>query len=137
MNTRLLLSIVGVILLAGGMTAFTRIPVQPAQSVCTLTNLTGAALQENDAYCANGTNIAPSTYPEAIALAQTKAIVIGTPERVYTCHDWKGVLRVCVDFSRGFQAQHYLAYNPNYHPVWIYDSCSNEVWPQWIISRPC
>ena len=134
MNNRVLLGIVALVFVLGIFAAFTW---RTTQSVCTMTGLTGPALQENDAYCANGTNIAPSTYAAAIALAQAKAIVVGTPERVYTCHDWHGVLRVCVDFSRGFQAQHNLAYNPAYHPVWIYDSCSNEVWPQWIISRPC
>lgn len=133
MNNRVLLSIVALVFVLGSVAAFTW---RTTQSVCTMTGLTGPALQENDAYCANGTNIAPSTYAAAIALAQAKAIVVGTPERVYTCHDWRGVRRVCVDFSHGFQAQHYL-YNPLGIPPWIYDSCSNEVWPLWIISRPC
>ena len=135
----LMLCIVGLAMLASTLTWHpiqSIEPIQQRQSVCTMTGLTGPALQEDDAYC-DGVNIAPSTYPAAIAFAQARAIVIGTPERVYTCHDWHGVLRVCVDFSRGFQAQHYLAYNPAYHPVFIYDSCSNEVWPLWIISRPC
>ena len=134
MHNRVLLGIVALVFVLGIFAAFTW---RSAQPVCTMTGLTGAALQENDAYCANGTNIAPSTYPAAIAFAQARGIVIGTPERVYTCHDWHGVLRVCVDFSRGFQAQHKLVYDPNYHPVWIYDSCSNELWPLWILSRPC
>jgi len=127
MNNRLLMCIVGLVIVA---TAFSWRPVQPTQSVCTMTDstLNGPGAQENDAYCANGANIAPSTYPEAIALAQTKAVIVGTPERVYTCHDWRGVLRVCVDFSRGFQAQHYLAYKPG-NIVWIYDPYSRQVWP--------
>lgn len=134
MSNRVRWAIVGLVLVAGSLTACSSRPIQATQpvqhtqSVCTMTGLTGPALQENDAYCA-GENIAPSTYPDAIALAQARAIVIGTPERVYTCHDWRGVLRVCVDFSRGFQAQHYLAYNPNYHPVFIYDPYSRQVWP--------
>ena len=125
---RFLWVMVGLVLLSGSVTAFTWHPM-PTQSVCTMTGLTGPALQENDLYCANGTNIAPSTYPEAIALAKTKAMIVGTPEQVSTVHDWKGVLRVDVEFSRGYHAEHYLAYNPNYHPVWIYDPFSRQVWP--------
>lgn len=135
MKTRLFWVIIGPAivlgLVLGSLTAFVWRPVPQRQSVCTMTDssLNGPGAQENDAYCANGTNMAPSTYPEAIALAATKAIIVGTPTRVYTCHDFHRVLRVCVDFSRGFQAQHYLAHNPNYHPVWIYDPYSKQVWP--------
>ncbi len=100
----------------------------PSQTVCTMTGLTGAALQENDLYCANGTNIAPSTYPQAIMLAQTKGIVVGTPKQVSTVHDWRGVLRVDVEFGRGYHAEHYLD-NPNNIPPWIYDPEGHQVWP--------
>ena len=100
----------------------------PGQTVCTMTGLTGPARQENDLYCANGTNIAPSTYPQAIMLAQKKAIVIGTPKQVSTVHDWSGVLRVDVEFSRGYHAEHYLD-NPNNIPPWIYDPEGHQVWP--------
>jgi len=130
MNNRLLLAIVGLVLVAGSLTAFSWRPVQPIQSVCTLSDsaLNAPAAQENDAYCANGTNIAPSTYLAAIAYAQAKAIIVGTPEHVYTCHDFHRVLRVCVDFSRGFQAQHLLVCCTS-KIVWIYDPYSKQVWP--------
>ena len=121
--------VIGLVLVAGSLTAFSRAATrQPTQSVCTMTGLTGPALQENDLYCANGTNIAPSTYPEAIMLAQKKAIVIGTPEQVSTVHDWRGVLRVDVEFSRGYHAEHYLD-NPNTIPPWIYSPEGIQVWP--------
>jgi hypothetical protein len=136
MNKRLLWVVVGLVLLAGSLTACTWRPtsrggtaVHVQTSVCTMTGLTGPARTENDMYCANGRNIAPSTYPEAIALAATKAIIVGTPTQVSTCHDFHGVLRVCVEFTRGYQAEHYLAYNPAYHPVWIYDPFGKQVWP--------
>ena len=130
MKTRIFWIIVGLALLVGVLTAFTWRPVPGTQSVCTLSDsaLNGPAAQENDAYCANGTNIAPSTYHAAIAYAQAKAIIVGTPERVYTCHDFHGVLRVCVDFSRGFQAQHLLVCCAS-KTVWIYDPYSKQVWP--------
>src|SRR6266851_7996155 len=124
MKQRLLLCLIGIIVL-GSLTAFAWHSVQ---SVCTMTGLTGAALQENDLYCANGTNIAPSTYPQAIMLAQTKGIVVGTPKQVSTVHDWKGVLRVDVEFGRGYHAEHYLG-NPNNIPPWIYDPEGHQVWP--------
>ena len=128
MNNRLLWIIVGLVLVAGSLTAFSWHPV-PAQSVCTLSDsaLNGPGAQENDAYCA-GVNIAPSTYLAAIAYAQAKAVIVGTPERVYTCHDFHRVLRVCVDFSRGFQAQHLLVCCAS-KTVWIYDPYSKQVWP--------
>ncbi len=126
LNVALLVVLVVLVGVTGSLTAFTR--AAPTQSVCTMTGLTGAALQENDLYCANGTNIAPSTYPEAIALAQMKAIVIGTPEQVSTVHDWRGVLRVDVEFSRGYHAEHYLV-NPNNIPPWIYSPEGIQVWP--------
>ncbi len=126
LNVALLIGLVGLVLVAGSLTAFTR--AAPSQSVCAMTGLTGAALQENDLYCANGTNIAPSTYPEAIMLASAKAIVIGTPEQVSTVHDWRGVLRVDVEFSRGYHAEHYLD-NPNNIPPWIYSPEGVQVWP--------
>src|SRR5258707_2662052 len=122
LNVALLIVLVG--LVAGSLTAFTQ---ASTQSVCTMTGLTGPALQENDLYCANGTNIAPSTYPEAIMLASAKAIVIGTPTQVSTVHDWRGVLRVDVEFSRGYHAEHYLS-NPD-KTVWIYDPFDRQVWP--------
>ncbi len=139
MKNRLLWIIVGLVLVAGSLTACTGVPsaqatthavhvLRPAQSVCTMTGLTGPALQENDLYCANGTNIAPSTYPEAIMLASAKAIVIGTPKQVSTVHDFRGVLRVDVEFSRGYHAEHYLVYKPG-NIVWIYDPYSRQVWP--------
>jgi len=130
MNNRILWAIVVLPLLAGSLTAFTWLPVPGTQSVCTLSDsaLNGPGAQENDAYCANGTNIAPSTYLAAIAYAQTKAIIVGTPQRVFTCHDFHRVLRVCVDFSRGFQAQHLLVCCTS-KTVWIYDSNSKQVWP--------
>ncbi|SRR5258707_13013654 len=126
LSVALLIVLVVLVLVAGSLTAFTWHPVQA--SVCTMTGLTGPALQENDLYCANGTNIAPSTYPEAIMLAQKKAIVIGTPEQVSTVHDWRGVLRVDVEFSRGYHAEHYLV-NPNTIPPWIYSPEGVQVWP--------
>src|SRR5260221_9826819 len=126
LSVALLIGLVVLVLVAGSLTAFTR--AAPTQSVCTMTGLTGPALQENDLYCANGTNIAPSTYPEAIMLASAKMIVIGTPKQVSTVHDWRGVLRVDVEFSRGYHAEHYLD-NPNNIPPWIYNPEGVQGWP--------
>src|SRR5260221_13942993 len=126
LSVALLIGLIVLVLVAGSLTAFSR--AAPTQSVCTMTGLTGPALQENDLYCANGTNIAPSTYPEAIMLASAKAIVIGTPKQVSTVHDFRGVLRVDVEFSRGYHAEHYLVYKPG-NIVWIYDPYSRQVWP--------
>ncbi len=126
LSMALVIGLIGLGLVAGSLTAFSW--AAPVQSVCTMTGLTGPALQENDLYCANGTNIAPSTYPEAIMLAQKKAIVIGTPKQVSTVHDWRGVLRVDVEFSRGYHAEHYLV-NPNTIPPWIYSPEGVQVWP--------
>ena len=126
LSVALVIGLVVLVLVAGSLTAFSW--AAPTQSVCTMTDLTGPALQENDLYCANGTNIAPSTYPEAIMLASAKAIVIGTPKQVSTVHDWRGVLRVDVEFSRGYHAEHYLD-NPNNVPPWIYSPEGVQVWP--------
>lgn len=130
MKHHVLLMIVGLVLAACSShpVQATRTLHHAQSSVCTMTGLTGAALQENDLYCANGTNIAPSTYPQAIMLAQKKAIVIGTPEQVSTVHDWRGVLRVDVEFSRGYHAEHYLV-NPQNIPPWIYSPEGIQVWP--------
>lgn len=129
---RLLLSIVLLISIMS-LSAFI---LRPHQSVCTLTGLTGAALQENDLYCpvnpspswCNSTDTnAPSTYPEAIQLAAAKSIIVGTPCQVSTVHDWKGNLRVDVEFTRGYHAEHYLSSSD--HTVWIYDPFDRQVWP--------
>jgi hypothetical protein len=76
---RILWIIVGLILVVGSLTAFVWRPIQPIQPVCTLSDsaLNAPAAQENDAYCANGTNIAHSTYLAAIAFAQAKAVIAG------------------------------------------------------------
>ena len=104
--------------------------VAHAQStVCTMTGLTGAAQQENLLYCANGTNIAPSTYPEAIALAQMKNIVVGYPTMVTSTVDWPGVPVTDVEFSRGYHAEHHCGCNGTDAIVRYYSPEDIQVWP--------
>lgn len=101
------------------------------QSVCTLTGLSGPALQENLLYCANGTNIAPSTYHESIQLAANKHIIVGTPEFVTETVDWNNCQVTDVEFTRGFHAEHHNAGSTcaGDFLVRIYDPFERQVWP--------
>lgn len=101
------------------------------QSVCSLTGLSGPEQQENMLYCANGTNIAPSTYREVISLAGTKHMIAGTPEFVTETVDWAGCPITDVEFTRGFHAEHHNVGNAcnNDLLVRIYSPEGIRVWP--------
>ena len=118
-----------------------------AQSfVCTDTGLTGPALQENLLYCpANpftqyiaGTTpvgvtdtLAPSTYQEAIDLANAKHIIVGTPLMVVQTVDWGGCVITYVEFSSGYHAEHHDT-NSSCAPdliVRYYSPEGVKVWP--------
>lgn len=96
-----------------------------AASICTLTGLTGAAQQENLLYCDTNaisgvvTNAAPSTYMQAIHLAQQKGVVVGTPTSVSQTVDWAGAPVTYVEFSSGLHAEHW---NPSRGICRYYDA---------------
>ena len=96
-----------------------------------MTGLTGAARQENILYCANGTNIAPSTYPEVMYVAQTRNIIMGTPLFVTLSVDWNGCPTTDVEFSRGYHAEHHNVGN-SCNPdllVRLYDPFDHQFYP--------
>ena len=101
-------------------------------TVCTDKGLTGAAQTENLLYCATNmvtgttTNMAPSTYQQAIALAKTKGIVIGTPMSVSQTVNKAGVPITYVEFSSGFHAWHF---NPSHGIATIDDPYGKQVYP--------
>ena len=79
----------------------------PATSVCIDTGLSGPARQENDMYCANGTQLAWSTYQAAIGLAQIKHIIVGTPTSIVQTVDWDNVPYTKVTFTSGYTCGHH------------------------------
>lgn len=94
-------------------------------SVCYLTGLSGPAEQENLLYCANGTQLATSTYLQAIHLAQEKHIIIGTPTMVTETVNWANVPVTYVTFTSGFHAWHF---NPSNGVATIDDPYDNTVY---------
>ena len=102
-----------------------------AASICIDTGLTGAAAQENLLYCDTNaitlvvTNAAPSTYQQAIHLAQQKGIVVGTPTSVSQTVDWANVPITYVEFSSGLHAEHW---NPSQGICRYYDAYGHQLY---------
>lgn len=124
--------VAGIFLLAFLSCSTTHATQTAAATVCTDTGLTGTAQQENLLYCDTNmitgvvTNAAPSTYKQAIALAQTKHIIVGTPISVSQTVDWSGRPITYVEFSSGFHAEHF---NPSNGIARIYDQYDRQVYP--------